>query len=106
MSPIKQSLDPNINDSKSHICNSFFENIISGIQLFYISAHVTVGIIRVFFQFQIFKYKVSKPTKTSEKDHSFYKTVSFKILRTSALLTLKCLSNSLYPRQKIFVQKT
>ena len=28
-----KNFDQNVNDSKSHICNSFFENIISGIQL-------------------------------------------------------------------------
>ena len=31
--PQKRNLDQNINDSKSHICNSFFENIFSGVQL-------------------------------------------------------------------------
>ena len=40
-------------DLKFHIWNSFFENIISVlvIQLFYIRPHVSVDIIRVFFQF-------------------------------------------------------
>ena len=32
-SPKKRNLDQNINDSKSYICNSFFENNFSGIQL-------------------------------------------------------------------------
>ena len=32
-SPKKESLDQNINTSKSYICNSFFENVISVIQL-------------------------------------------------------------------------
>ena len=32
-SPKKRNSDQNINDSKSHICNSFFENIIPGVQL-------------------------------------------------------------------------
>ena len=32
-SPINGNLDQNINHSKSHIWNSFFENIILGIQL-------------------------------------------------------------------------
>ena len=31
-----------------------------------------------FFLFQIFYQKVSKPTKTSEKDHSFFNTASLK----------------------------
>ena len=39
-------MDQNINDSKSHICNSFFENIISGIQPFYSRLHLTKRIIR------------------------------------------------------------
>ena len=51
-------------------------------QRFYTRPHVPVDIIRV-----------SKPTKSSEKDHSFYNTVSLKktslILRTSTHLTLK-----------------
>ena len=37
------------NDSKSHIYYSFFENIILGIQIFYIGPHVLVDIIRAFF---------------------------------------------------------
>ena len=45
----KQNLYPNINDSKSHICNSFSENIIFGIQqLFCIRPRVLVDIIKVF----------------------------------------------------------
>ena len=49
--PKKPNLDQNINDSKSDICNLFFENIISasGIQLFHIHPHVSTDIIRAFF---------------------------------------------------------
>ena len=47
--PQKQNFDQNIKDLKSHIRNSFFENIISGIQRFYIRLHVPVDIIRVVF---------------------------------------------------------
>ena len=47
-SPKKETLDQNINDSKSHIWNSFFEKIISSIQLFYIHPHVPMDIIRSF----------------------------------------------------------
>ena len=52
----KRNLDQKINDSKSHILFFFFEDIISvsGIQLFYIHPHVSVDIIRVFFNFLIF----------------------------------------------------
>ena len=42
-------MDQHRNDSKSHIYYSFFENIILGIQIFYISPHVLVDIIRAFF---------------------------------------------------------
>ena len=76
----KTEFGPKCKYSTSHICNSFFENIISGIQLFYIRPHVPVVIIRVSFLFQIFQQRVSKPRKTSQKDHSFYNTVSLKNL--------------------------
>ena len=74
-SPKKESLDQNINTSKSYICNSFFENVISVIQLW---STRSSGHHQSFFLFQIFQQKVSKSIKTSEKDHSFYNTVSFK----------------------------
>ena len=48
-SPKKQNLDRNKDDSKSDIWNYFIENIISGIQLFYINPHVSANIIKVFF---------------------------------------------------------
>ena len=65
------------NDSKSHIWNSFFENLISGIQYFYIRPHIPLDIITIFFNFR-FSITVTKPAKRSEKDHSFYNTVSLK----------------------------
>ena len=42
-------MDPFRTDSKPHIYYSFFENIILGIQIFYIIPHVLVDIIRAFF---------------------------------------------------------
>ena len=49
-SPQKRNLDQNINDSKSHLWNSFFENIISDIQLFF-------SLINFYFCFhQIYKH--------------------------------------------------
>ena len=42
-------IDQYRNDTKSHIYYSFFENVISGIQVFYITPVVLVGIIRAFF---------------------------------------------------------
>ena len=73
----QQNLDQKINDSKiSYLDFFFFEKIISGIHSF------------LFFQLQIFQEKVSKTTKSSKKDHTFYKTVLL-ILRTATHLTLK-----------------
>ena len=47
-SPQKRNLDQNVNDSKCHIWNSFYENIILGIRLFYIRSNVR-DIIRISF---------------------------------------------------------
>ena len=44
-SPKKWTLDQNLNDSKSHTWNSFFWNIILGMQFFYIRLHVPVDMI-------------------------------------------------------------
>ena len=44
----KRNLDKNINDSKSHICNSYLENIISARKTFYNHPYLPVDIIRVF----------------------------------------------------------
>ena len=46
--PKKRNLNQNINYSKSHIWNSFFENCILDIQSFYICPHVPLDIIRDF----------------------------------------------------------
>ena len=54
----------------------FFENIILGIQLFYIRSNVPV-VIRVLF-ISDFLAESLKANKTSKKDHSFYNTVSLK----------------------------
>ena len=42
--PQERNLNQSINDSKSHIWNSFFEKITLDIQLFYILPHVPVDI--------------------------------------------------------------
>ena len=93
--PKKLNLDQNINDSKSHIQNSFFENIITGMQCFYIRPHVPVDIIRVcfFLNFQIFQQDSLKINKYKRKrslisQYSFVQETSL-ILRTSTHLTLK-----------------
>ena len=54
----------------------FFENIILGIQLFYIRSNVPV-VIRVLF-ISDFLAESLKANKTSKKDHSFYNTISLK----------------------------
>ena len=54
----------------------YFENIILGIQLFYIRSNVPV-IIRVLF-ISDFLAESLKANKTSKKDHPFYNTVSLK----------------------------
>ena len=48
-SPQKRNLDQSINHLKRHILNSFFENIISGRQLFYIRLDVPADVIRISF---------------------------------------------------------
>ena len=67
-------MDQNINDSKSHIWNYFFEKIISGIQRFYIWSEVPVDI-KVFFNFRFCSRK-------SQSQQNL-------ILRASTQLTLK-----------------
>ena len=70
---------------KSHIWNSFFKSIISGIQSFYICPNVPVDIIRVFFNFRFFSRKSQSQQKKNlqkrshvlqysfaQKAHSFY----------------------------------
>ena len=65
--PQKQNLDRNINDSKSHIWNYFIENIISGIQLFYINPYVPADIIKVFFDLRFSRRKSQSQQKLSIK---------------------------------------
>ena len=54
-------------DSKYHIWNSFFENIISDIQRFYIRHHVPVDITRVAFLFSRFSRRKSQIEQKLEK---------------------------------------
>ena len=56
---------------KSHIWNSFFENIISGIQSFYICPDVPVDIIRVFFNFRFSSRKFQGQQKLAKKTAHF-----------------------------------
>ena len=91
-SPKKRNLDQNINDSKSHICNSFFEHIISAIHRFYICSEVPMDIIRVFFNFR-FSIRKSQSQQKLAKKITHFTTISLKknslILRTSTHSTLK-----------------
>ena len=66
-SPLKRNLDEDINDSKSHIWNSFFENIISSIQSFYIRPQVPVDIIRVILIFRFSSRKSQSQQKLAKK---------------------------------------
>ena len=91
--PPKLNLDRNINNSKFHIQGSFFENVISGIQLFKICPYVPVDIIRVSLNFR-FSSESLKAHKNQRKNsllilqYSFTQKTSL-ILRTSTHLTLK-----------------
>ena len=63
----KRNLDKNIYDPKSHIWSYFSENIISGIQIVYISSQVLVDIIRVFFNFRFSNRKPQSQQKLLKK---------------------------------------
>ena len=80
----KQNLGENMNNSKSPIKKKFFENIFSGIQLFYIRPHVPVDIFRI-----SSVQKVSQPAKTTERSlilqHIFTQKTSL-ILQTSTYI--------------------
>ena len=112
--PQKQNLDRNINDSKSHIWNYFIENIISGIQIFYINPHVPADIInfcssillehclKSFWLYKFFRKHVSV---WCQKNH-LRCTISWHPI--SAFLKhfeSKCLNISVYLIKKIFVPR-
>ena len=68
----------------------------SAIQLVYIRPHISVDIISFFFfNFLIFYQQVLKPTKTSEKVHSFYDKVLLKIILFMNLNSLEIENNML-----------
>ena len=69
-------MNQNINYSKSHIWNSFLENIISGIEPYYTRPQFQWKPSKFFLIFTFPRNLQAK--KTSEKDHSFYNTVSLK----------------------------
>ena len=60
-------MDQYRNDSKSHVYYSFFENIILGIQIIYISPHILVDIIRTFFYSRFSSRKSQSQRKLVKK---------------------------------------
>ena len=84
---------------KSHIWNSFFESIISGIQSFYICPDVPMDIIRVFLNFRFFSRKSqSQQKKTCKKDHTFYNTVLLKKLTHFTNINSLDIENNILPQ--------
>ena len=68
-------MDQNINDSKSHIWNSFFESVILGIQFFNVRPHVPVDIIRDILNYRFSSRKSQSQQKLVEKITDF--TIKF-----------------------------
>ena len=64
--PQKTKIGSNINDSKSHIWNSFYENIISGMQLF-IFVQTFQRTYQSFFNFRFFNRKSQSQQKPAKK---------------------------------------
>ena len=87
--PKCRNMDQNINDSKSHISNSLFENIISSIQLFYVRPHVPVDIIRVFFNFRFSSRNSQNLHKLAKKITNF--TIQFRSKNLIHFTNLKAL---------------
>ena len=86
------------NDSKSHIWNSFFENLISGIQYFYIRPHVPLDIITVFFNFRF------SIRKSQSQQNVVKKIIHFTIQFRSKNLTHLTNLNSLGIENKMLLE--
>ena len=89
--PEKRNIDQNINDSESHIWNSFLDNIISGIHPFYILPHVLEDIIifpTLDFLAESLKDKKNQRKRSLTLRHNFVQKTSL-ILCTLTYLTLK-----------------
>ena len=89
-----QNLDQSIIDSKSHVWNSFFENIILGIQLFCIRPHIT----RVFFYFRFSRRKFQSQQKLPKKIIHF--TMQFRSINLSHFMNFNSLEieNNMLPQ--------
>ena len=96
--PKQRNLDQNINDSKSHIWNSFLENIISSIHLFKICPHVPVDIIRDFFNFRFFIRKSQSHQNLAKKMTHF--TIQFCSIYLTHFINLNSLDikNNMLPQ--------
>ena len=81
-------MDQIINDSKSHIWKSFFQNIISYIQLFYICSNALVDI-RVFFNIRFSSKKSQSQQKVAKKITHF--TIQFCSKNLTHLMNLNSL---------------
>ena len=97
--PKKRNLNQNINDSKSHIWNYFFENIILGIQLFYIRPDIPMDIIRFFFNFR-FSSRKSQSQQQLEKNITRF-TIQFHSKNLTHFMNLNSLDieNNMLPQQ-------
>ena len=82
---------------RSHIWNSFFENIISGIQSFYIFPDVPLDIIRFFFNFRFCSRKSQSQQKLAKKItqfiiqfclkiHTYFKNLNSLVIENNMLL--------------------
>ena len=89
-------MDQNINDSQFHVSKSFFENIISGIQLFYSCSNVPVEI--DFFDIKFSSRKSQSQPKLAKK------ITHFKIKLWSKNLTHFTNLNSLDVENKMLLQ--
>ena len=99
--PQKTNLDQNINDSKSHIWNSFIENIISDTTTFLCSSTCSSGHHHSIF----WDLKANKNYRDRSLilQYGFAQNASF-ILRTSTHLTLKIICFRNLPKTFITVQ--
>ena len=91
-----RNLDQNINDSKSHICNSFFENIFSGVQLYYTRSS---GHHQSFFYSRIYSRKSQNQQKPGKKITHF--TIQFRLKSLTHFTNLNSFEtgNNMLPKQ-------
>ena len=96
-----RNLDQNINDSKSHICNSFFENIISRVYNFFMFIHTFQCISsESFFNFRMSSWKSQSQQKLVKKIIHF--TIQFHSKHLTHLTNLSSLDieNNMLPKKR------